>query len=375
MKLWIPGPTQVRPEILAECARAMIGHRSDAMAKLHDRIDPHLRLAFGLPAQSRSSVAIHTCSATGLMEASLHGVGKRVLCVVNGSFSKRWAEIAQILGLETVVLKKAFGEAASPEEIDAVLREKGPFDALTLVSNETSTGVRTPLEGVARVLRQHPNVLWLVDVVSYLAGMPVDFDTHGIDFAFAGSQKALALPPGITVFCVSPRYLERARKAKRPSYYLDAVRTLDGHVERKTPATPCIPLYFALAKQLEDISGGVTLPAAEQHLRGAAAWTARYEVHHRMQQRTERWAHKHGLALIPAPEHRSWTVACIKQGAFDVARLLAEVKQRGHTISNGYGDLKDISFRIGHMGDHTEEELESLLAAADEALAALAVKA
>ena len=93
-----------------------------------------------------------------------------------------------------------------------------------------------------------------------------------------------------------------------------------------------------------------------------------------MQQRTERWAQKHGLALIPAPEHRSWTVACIKQGAFDVARLLAEVKQRGHTISNGYGDLKDISFRIGHMGDHTEAELESLLAAADEALAALAVK-
>jgi aspartate aminotransferase-like enzyme len=375
MKLWIPGPTQVRPEILAECARPMIGHRSEAMNELHDRIDPHLRLAFGLGEGSASQVAVHTCSATGLMEASLHGVGKRVLCVVNGSFSKRWADIAQLLGLEVVTLKKAFGEAASPDEIDRLLTERGPFDALTLVSNETSTGVRTPLDGVARVLRKHPNVLWLVDVVSYLAGMPVDFDAHALDFAFAGSQKALALPPGITVFCASTKYLERVRAGKRPSYYLDAVRALDGHAGRKTPATPCIPLYFALAKQLEDISNGVMLPESERGLRGAAAWNARYGVHQRMQRSTEQWAAKHGLEMIPAPEHRSWTVACIRKGAFDVARLLAELKRRGHTISNGYGDLKDLSFRIGHMGDHTEAELRELLAAADEALAALAVRA
>jgi aspartate aminotransferase-like enzyme len=282
MKLWIPGPTQVRAALLEECARPMIGHRSDAMAKLHERIDPHLRLAFGLPESSTSRVAVHTCSATGLMEACLHGVGKRVLCVVNGSFSKRWAEIAAILGLEVVQLKKAFGEAASPEEIDRALAERGPFDALTLISNETSTGVRTPLAPVAAVMRKHPRTLLLVDVVSYLAGMPVDFDANGLDFAFAGTQKALALPPGLTVFGASARYLERARAAKRPSYYLDAVRVLDGHAERKTPATPCIPLYFALARQLEDISGGVTLPERDRGLRAAAAWSARYAKHERM---------------------------------------------------------------------------------------------
>lgn len=369
MKLWIPGPTEVRPALLAECARPMIGHRSDAMAKLHDRIDPHLRLAFGASAESGSAVAVHTCSATGLMESSLHGTGKRVLCVVNGSFSKRWAEIAQILGLETVVLKKAFGEAASPDEIDRALSEKGPFDALTLISNETSTGVRTPLAGVAAVLRKHPGTLWLVDVVSYLAGMPIDFDAHGIDLAFAGSQKALALPPGITVFAASKRYLERVRAARRPSFYLDPVRVIDGHVERKTPATPCIPLYFALAQQLEDISNGGTLPERDRAARGAAAWSARYAKHERMYRTTEAWAKRHGLEYIPAPEHRSWTVSCIKKGPLDVAKLLSELKKRGHTISNGYGDLKDISFRIGHMGDHSEADLANLLAAADEVIA------
>ena len=374
MKLWIPGPTEVRSSLLAECARPMIGHRSDAMSKLHDRIDPHLRLAFGLAEGAGSEVAVHTCSATGLMEASLHGTGCRVLCVVNGSFSKRWADIAQVLGFETVVLKKAFGEAASPEEIERMLVEEGPFDALTLVSNETSSGVRTPLAGVASVMRKHPNTLWLVDVVSYLAGMPVDFDAHGIDFAFAGSQKALALPPGITVFAASKRYLERVRKGKRPSYYLDAVRVLDGHRERKTPATPCIPLYFALAQQLEDISNGVTLPEQDSALRGAAAWAARYGKHERMARATMAWAAQHGLEYIPAPEHRSWTVSCIKKGPLDVAKFLAELKKRGHTISNGYGDLKDISFRIGHMGDHTEADLARLLAAADEVLLAGAAR-
>ncbi|MBM3991250.1 MAG: alanine--glyoxylate aminotransferase family protein [Planctomycetes bacterium] len=374
MKLWIPGPTEVRPSLLAECARAMIGHRSAAMSKLHERIDPHLRLAFGLAESSPSEVAVHTCSATGLMEAGLHGTGKRVLCIVNGSFSKRWADIAALLGFETVVLKKAFGEAASPEEIERTLVEQGPFDAMTLVSNETSSGVRTPLGGVAAVMRRHPNTLWLVDVVSYLAGMPIDFDAHGIDFAFAGSQKALALPPGITVFAASQRYLERVRKGKRASYYLDAVRVLDGHRERKTPATPCLPLYFALAQQLEDISNGVTLPEGANALRGAAAWNARYAKHERMYHATAAWAARHGLEYIPAPEHRSWTVSCIRKGPLEVAKLLEGLKLRGHTISNGYGDLKDVSFRIGHMGDHTEADLERLLAAADEVLLAGAAR-
>jgi aspartate aminotransferase-like enzyme len=294
-----------------------------------------------------------------------------VLCVVNGSFSKRWAEIAALLGLEVAQVKKAVGQAASPAEIERALSEQGPFDALTLISNETSTGVRTPLAGVAEVMRRHPRTLFLVDVVSYLAGMPVDFDHNRIDVAFAGTQKALALPPGLTVFCASERYLERVRSARRPSYYLDLVRVLDGHVERKTPATPCIPLYSALARQLEDISGGVTLPERDRARRGADAWSARYAKHERMQRATEAWAARHELAYVPAPEHRSWTVACIEKGPLDVARFLAELKTRGHTISNGYGDLKDKSFRIGHMGDHSESDLASLLAACDDVLAAV----
>ena len=113
----------------------------------------------------------------------------------------------------------------------------------------------------------------------------------------------------------------------------------------------------------------MTLPEQDRVLKGQAAWTARYQKHERMYRTTEAWAVRHGLEYVPASEHRSWTVSCIKKGPLDVTKLLSELKKRGQTISNGYGDLKDVSFRIGHMGDHTESDLAALLAAADEVLA------
>jgi aspartate aminotransferase-like enzyme len=369
MRLWIPGPTFVREELLAECARPMIGHRSKAMTALIERIDPHLRLAFGLPSGSRAQVAVHTCSATGMMEAALRGVGPRTLALVAGAFGRRWFEIAKALGKQAHALEVPMGEAVEPEALASFLENAPPFDAVTLVSNETSTGVVHDLAGLAAAMRRFPRTLFLVDLVSYLAGAPVDFDAHGFDFALAGSQKALALPPGITVVCASPRYLEGARALERGSTYLDPVEILDGHAARKTPSTPAVGLYFGLARQLEEISAGVTLPEAERGARGEAAWRARFAVHRRMRDRTLAWAEEHGLEPLPAPAHRSPTVSCIRSGAVDVAALVKGLESRGHQISEGYGELKGRSFRIGHMGDHTERDLEELLACADAVLA------
>ena len=368
--LWIPGPTEVRPELLAECARAMIGHRSPDMKQLIERLDPGLRLAFGLPADSRATVAVHSASATAMMEAALIGAGKRTLSLVNGAFSKRWFQIARSLGKDAHSIEVPMGQIVDPREVARTLAEDGPFDALTLVSSETSTGTLTPLASIAAVLREHPQTLFLVDLVTYIAGAPVDFDEHRIDFGLAGIQKAFALPPGVAVVCASERYMERAREQADRGFYLDPVRFIDGHVARKTPATPAIPQYYALAKQLEDISGGVTLPDAERDKRGADAWQARFDKHRRMQRTTLDWAARHGLALLPEEAHASPTVSCIRAGHVDVARLVAGLKERGLEISNGYGDLKGKTFRIGHMGDHTEVGLAQLLAAADEVLAA-----
>jgi aspartate aminotransferase-like enzyme len=199
----------------------------------------------------------------------------------------------------------------------------------------------------------------------------VDFDANRIDFGLAGVQKAFALPPGISVCCASERYLTGARALQRPSVYLDPVDFIDGHAARKTPSTPALGLYFALARQLQDITGGVTLPEGERHLRGAAAWSARFAKHERLQARTVAWARGHGLELLPPTDEASPTVSCIRAGDLDVAALAAGLKARGFELSNGYGPLKGQTFRIGHMGDHTEAGLELLLAAADAVLADL----
>jgi aspartate aminotransferase-like enzyme len=353
----------------------MIGHRSKAMIELIERIDPPLRLAFGLASGSSSTVAVGNHSATAMMEGALLGVGARVLCVVNGSFSKRWAEIAKLLGKDVTVLELAWGQAVTESQLAEALKSKGPFDAVTLVVCETSTGVLTPLAPVAEALRTSPATLLLVDVVSAIAGTALDFDTHAIDFALAGVNKALALPPGITVMCASKRYLDGARVRKRGSWYLDPVRTIDGHVQRKTPATPVVTLYRALARQLEDITKGVTLPARDQGKTGAAAWSARFEKHARLRQSTLAWAARHGLAPFPPEPLSSPTVSCIQAGGLDVAALIDALKKRGHEIGNGYDKLKGQTFRIGHMGDHSEAGLEELLEAMDEVFDSVRVRA
>src|SRR5262249_30518810 len=191
MKLWIPGPTHVRPEVLAEQTKPMIGHRSKAMTELIERLDPHLRLAFGLAEGSSATVAVGSHSATGMMEGSLLGVGPRQLAVVNGAFSKRWAKIGRILGKDVTTLELPLGRAVSEEELSRALAEKGPFDEVTLVVCETSTGALTPLGPVARALATSPRTMLLVDVVSAIAGSPIDVDANRIDFALAGVNKAI----------------------------------------------------------------------------------------------------------------------------------------------------------------------------------------
>jgi len=368
--LWIPGPTEVRPEILAECARPMIGHRSKAMTSLYERIDPHLKLAFGLADGSGAQVAVHTCAGTGLMESSLLGVGPRVLCVTNGSFSKRYHDIAVALGKDVVKLTAPMGSQVPFADIETALATQGPFDALTIVSNETSTGVRTPLGELAAVTKKFPQTMVLVDFVSWIAGAAIDFDANGFDFGFAGIQKALALPPGLTVGCASKRYLEAAKQRKSRGYYLDPIKVFEGHADRATMATPCISLYYALAKQLEDISAGVPLPTSQRGKTGRAAWQARFDEHVKMQQVTEAWAASNDLEMLPSAGLRSVTISCVQAGDLDVPAFLTAMKTKSHELGNGYGDLKDKTFRIGHMGDHTESRLAEMLQLADDAIAA-----
>lgn len=352
-RFFLPGPTDVHPDVMAAMQRPMIGHRSGAMESLLQGMAPRLQKL----CRTARPVLVGTCSATGFMEMAVrNGVRRRALAIVNGSFSERFAVLLGTVGKEVIRLDVPLGAAVEPDMVRDALR-RTPVDAVTIVHSETSTGVLQDIEGVARAVREFDDVMLLVDAVTSLAGSPVEHDAWGLDFTLTGSQKALALPPGLAVGVASQRLLERAKTLDGRGLYFDLVTFEQATVKHQPTNTPALSLMFALDAQLSRIEqeGGVE---------------ARWQRHDAMRRRTEEWAAKRGLTYLPREGRRSWTVSCIKLPAGKSSKdVVSAVKQEGWTIGSGYGALKDSTFRIGHMGDHTVAGLDALLAVIDRALA------
>jgi len=350
--LFTPGPTEVAPEILREMARPVIGHRGLEMQAILADVLPRARRLFGAP--EGHEVFITASSATGLWEAAIRNtVERRLLVPVCGAFSERFHEVAVACGVPADRLETAWGRAVDPDAVGERLA-RGGYDAVALVHNETSTGVANPLPAIAGVVRRHPGVALLVDVVSSVAGMPVEVGRDGIDVALASVQKCLALPPGLALCAVSPRAMERSRARAGKGYYFDFVR-LKGFFDRRMPmATPSVSHIFALQAQLRRID--------------AEGLEARHARHRAMADATRRWTAER-CAFFAADGCRSDTVTCVSdERGLDVAAFVKAVARRGYAIGGGYGRLKETTFRIGHMGDHTVAEVTALLAAMDEAL-------
>src|SRR5262245_21306724 len=350
--LFTPGPTEVSPEILRLMARPVIGHRGEEMQAILADLKPRARRLFGAP--DDYDVFVTGSSATGLWEAAIRNtVARRVLVPVCGAFSERFHEVAVACGVEADRLDFEWGRAVDPEAVSRQLAS-GRYDAVALVHNETSTGVTNPLADIAAAVRRHPDTALLVDVVSSVAGLPIEAGENGIDVALASVQKCLALPPGLALCVVSPRAMERSRARPGKGYYFDFVR-LKGFFDRNMPmATPSVSHIIALHEQLRRIE-------AEGH-------AARYARHQAMAGVVRDWA-AHRFGLFAAPECRSDTVTCVLNGpGIDVAGFVKSVGRRGYGISNGYGRLKEKTFRIGHMGDHTVQGVRALLAVMDDLL-------
>ncbi len=364
-ELWIPGPTQVRPEILASCAEPMIGHRTPEMREVIAALDPHLHRAFGTDDVSHS-VAVHSCTATALMEMGLRAVGPRVLALTQGAFSERFAEIAEALGKDVTRVASPLGARADLARAAKVLSDGEPFDAVTVCASETSTGALTSPEAIGAILANRRGARILMDVVTLLGAGPLELARHGIDFALAGTQKALALPPGLGLYAVSKDMLASA--APSLSYFLDLRLISRTHAEQKPPMTPTIPLLRALRKQLETITGGTLerewLGMERREGAGEGGWALRFRRHRQMADRVTAFAKDHGLTRFGAAEgETSPSVTTLDVGGRDVKDLVAALTGRGFTIGTGYGALATSCIRIGHMGDHTPARLEALLEA------------
>jgi aspartate aminotransferase-like enzyme len=353
----LPGPTEVHPEVLAAMNRAMIPHRGQDMVDLLKRMEPPLQRL----CRTERRVLVGTCSATGFMEMAVRsGVKHRALSLVGGAFGERFAAIVAATGRDVVRLQVPLGQTVEPEMLRDALK-RTDVEAVTLVHSETSTGALAPLEELAAVVHEFDDVLLLVDAVTSMAGSPVETDEWSLDFVLTGSQKALALPPGLALAVASERMLEHAKSIPERGAYLDVIAFDKAAGNYQPTNTPAISLLYALDAQLERIE-------AEGGIEG------RWQRHDAMRQVVEQWVGGRGgelgFSYLPPQGRRSWTVSCLEVPEGKNGRELVQaVKKKGWIIGTGYGELKPTTLRIGHMGDHSPERVREVLGVVEEVVA------
>ena len=359
VKLHIPGPVEVSAKTFEAFCRPMIGHRGQGFKDLYARMQPQLQQLLG----TKQLVYLSTSSAWGVMEAALRNlVSRKVLTCMCGAFSDKWFDVAKRCGKQAEALQVPWGSPVLAEQIDAKL-SAGGFDALTLIHNETSTGVMSPLKEIAALKKKYPDVLFVVDTVSSLSAVPISVDELGVDVLLAGVQKAFALPPGLAVFTCSPAALTRSAAAADRGYYFDFIEFQKNAEQHMTPSTPSIGHVNALASKLDEFY--------------AEGLEARYARHAQTNQMLRDWAARNGFTLFPEAGYESRTLVCVNNEAkpggrvIDAAKFQKLVKDRGVLIDGGYGKIKGTTFRISNMGDETPASIGALIGLLDEALGKL----
>jgi len=351
-RMFVPGPVDVDEEVLKAQAQSMMPHRSKEFETIFRASSEKAQNLF----YTRFRVFLTASSGTGLQEAAIRNfVDRKVLSCVNGAFADRWYEVALSNGKEVEKLEFAWDEPVNPERVAAAVK-KGGHEAVTIVHNETSTGLQNPVKEVAEAVRAvAPETLILVDAVSSLGGAKIEMDSWGLDMVLTSSQKALALPPGLALGAVSDRAMKKAENVENRGWYFDLVRMEKHRLKDSSPATPAMSLIFALNFQLDRIL--------------AEGLDNRFARHSAMAKRVQDWAEDQGFNAYAPEGFRSQTVTTIKNDrGWDVSALNSFLKERGMRVANGYGKLKNITFRIAHMGEIQMSDIDLLLDAMEEFL-------
>jgi aspartate aminotransferase-like enzyme len=351
--MFVPGPVDVAPEVLAAQAKPMLPHRSKEFEAIFHRTEEKAQKLF----YTQHRVFQGTSSGSGMQEAGIRNfVQDTVLCCVNGAFSLRWYDVAVGNGKQADILDVDWGEVITPDQLSEALKRKH-YEAVTIVHNETSTGAENPLSDLTAVVHEvSPDTLILVDAVSSLGGTKIEMDAWGIDFLLTSSQKALALPPGLSLAAATDRALKKAESVTNRGWYFDLVRMEKHHITDSTPMTPAMSLIFALDVQLDRIL--------------AEGLEARFARHIAIAERVQSWAEDCGMPPLVSKPYRSKTVSSlVNTPGFIVGDLNKFLQTRGMRLANGYGKLKEKNFRIAHMGEIQMSDIETLLQSIDEFLA------
>ena len=352
-KLFIPGPVDVRPDVLEKMAMPMIGHRGKDASDLQRRISENLRKVLF----TESEILLSSSSGTGLMEGAIRSCTAKKAAVFSvGAFGNRWYEIAVSNNVKADKFEVEWGKALRAEEVDKVLAT-GEYDLVAVTHNETSTGVMNPIEEIGEVVKKYPEVIFCVDAVSSAIGTKIEVDKCGIDILVTSTQKCIGLPPGLAICTFSNKARERAKTVENRGTYLDLL-TLDKYIQKKDyqyPSTPSLPHMYALDYQLDYI---LNIEGLEN----------RFNRHIEMAKIVREWAKEH-FEIFTEEGYYSNTLTNIKNTiGISVSDLNKELGKRGMILSNGYGKLKEKTFRIAHMADCTVEDINTLLAAIDDIL-------
>ncbi len=350
-KLFIPGPTPVTENTLKAMTQPQVGHRTPEFSELWAEVTAGVEQVLGA-----EKAFLFSSPATAVWEAAVRNtVRKRCLNLVNGAFSSKWHTVTKACGLECDPLNKPWGQAIHTEDVDGALAT-GKYDVVTLVHNETSTGVMSPLKEIANMIAdKYPDVFLHVDAVSSMMGVEIKVNEWRLDTCFASLQKAWGLPAGFAVCAISERTLKRSAEMERKGYFLDFLAYESYYQKQQTPSTPSIPHMYGLQKILKDI---------EQE-----GLSARFTRHQQMANTTRAWADRHGQELFPEKGYESPTITAVRNVLeWDINSLYKNLEELGYRMDRGYGKLRGETFRIAHMGAVMPEDLDTFLKTIDHVL-------
>jgi aspartate aminotransferase-like enzyme len=346
-KLFIPGPVDVREDVLQKMATQQIGHRTKEASALQRGITEKMRKVM----YTENPILLSTSSGSGLMEGAIRCCTRKKAAVFSvGAFGDRWFKMAKANGVPADKFSSVPGQPTTVEMVDEALAT-GNYDVITVTHNETSAGIMNPVAEIGALLKsKYPEVLFLVDTVSSMGGTKIEVDSWGIDVCITSTQKCLGLPAGLSICSISERAIAAARQVENRGLYFDLVEMYDYIIKKdhQYPSTPSLSHMFALDYQLDRIM--------EEGLEN------RFARHAEMANYVRNWAKKYFALFVEDEKYLSNTLTTIKNtreiSVSDLNKKLAEV---GFTISNGYGDLKDVTFRISHMADYTLDEVKELI--------------
>jgi len=329
-----PGPTPVPDRVVQKMSEPVLTHRSSEFSDLLREVTAGLQHVF----QTKNDVLVLTASGSGAMEAAVVNLlspGDRVLAIIGGKFGGRWLELCQTFGLDVLPFEVEWGKAADPDEIERVLVDQGPFEAVCATHSETSTGVLHDIEAIGRVARNH-GCYFVVDAISGLGANELRTDDWHVDIALTGSQKALMIPPGLAFISVSERAWQGIENGKLASYYLSLRRARDSLDKGLTPYTPAVSLLMGLAESLKMMK--------------EIGLEEIYRIHERNAVVTRAAVAALGLVIFAQRPSNVLTAVSMPPD-IDGSALLKTIKQEcGVTIANGMDHYRGKYIRIAHLG-------------------------